>query len=290
MSTGASVFTTMSRQEYAFLARDGLTLQTYAWSPVGRPRAAVVLTHGHGEYASKYEHVGQMFAAAGVALLAYDLRGHGRSGGPRGHSPKYEALLSDLQRVMGRADTLFPEAPRFLYGHSFGGQITLEYVLQRRPLVSGVIVSGPWLRLTYAPPAWRVMLARGMAGVWPSFTQDTGLEQAVPMTHDTELMARYPDPHLAHGKITARLGMDAMTAGEDILKRAAEITTPLLVLHGEQDGVFDPDVSRQLFERVATHDKALCVYPGMYHEIHNEIDREQVFKDVLSWIDSHLGS
>ena len=87
----------------------------------------------------------------------------------------------------------------------------------------------------------------------------------------------------------ARLGMDAITAGEDILRRANEISTPLLVLHGELDGVFDPDVSRQLFERVATHDKALCVYPGMFHEIHNEVDRAQVIKDVITWIDGHLG-
>ncbi len=279
----------MSRQEYAFLARDGITLQTYAWMPVGTTRAVVVLTHGHGEYASKYEHVGQALSSAGIAVVAYDLRGHGRSGGPRGHSPKYEALLSDLQRVMGRAEGLVPDAPRFLYGHSFGGQITLEYVLQRRPLVSGVIVSGPWLRLTYAPPPWRMTLARGLAGLWPTFTQDTGLDKAVPMTHDTELLAAYPDPHLAHAKMTARLGMDAITAGEDILRRANEISTPLLVLHGELDGVFDPDVSRQLFERVATHDKALCVYPGMFHEIHNEVDRAQVIKDVITWIDGHLG-
>jgi len=279
----------MSRQEYAFLSRDGLTLQTYVWTPKGRPRAAVVLTHGHGEYAAKYEHVAQAFVSAGLALLAYDLRGHGRSGGPRGHAPRYEALLSDLQRVMGRADALFPDAPRFLYGHSFGGQVTLQYVLERRPLVSGVIVSAPWLRLTYAPPAWRVALARGLAGVWPEFTQDTGLAASVPMTHDADLLANYPDPHLAHGKITARLGLDAMLTGEETLRRAAEITAPLLVLHGEQDGVFDPDVSRQLFERVVTHDKALCVYPGMYHEIHNEIDRAQVLNDILGWIDSHLG-
>jgi alpha-beta hydrolase superfamily lysophospholipase len=278
----------MMRSEYAFLSRDGLILQAYAWAPTGKPRGVIVLTHGHGEYAAKYAHVAEAFNARGLALVNYDVRGHGRSGGPRGHAPKYEALLSDLQRVVARAHELYPDLPLFLYGHSFGGQITLNFVIQRKPAVHGVIVSAPWLRLKFQPSVWKLRAARALAGLVPGFTQDTGLEAAVPMTHDQALLAAYPDPHLAHGKMSARLGVDALAAGEQALARAGEIAVPILILHGADDGVFDPDCSRQLFDRVSTRNKALCVYPGLYHEIHNEIGREQVFADIAAWIEQRL--
>jgi alpha-beta hydrolase superfamily lysophospholipase len=232
--------------------------------------------------------VAEAFNARGLALVNYDVRGHGRSGGPRGHAPKYEALLSDLQRVVGRALELYPDLPLFLYGHSFGGQITLNYVIERKPAVRGVIVSAPWLHLKFEPSAWKLRAARALAGLLPGFTQETGLEAAVPMTHDQGLLAAYPDPHLAHGRVSARLGVDALKGGGQALARAGEIQLPILILHGADDGVFDPDLSRQLFDRVGTPDKALCVYPGMYHEIHNEIGREQVFADVAAWIEERL--
>jgi alpha-beta hydrolase superfamily lysophospholipase len=269
--------------------RDGLHLSTYCWTPAAGalPKGVVVLTHGHGEYASKYAHVAQAFNAGGYAFLAYDLRGHGRSGGPRGHAPRYEALLSDLHAVHDEAGRQFPGQRVFLYGHSLGGQITLSYTVERRPDAAGVVVSAPWLRLTYQPPAWKMTLARVMANVWPAFTQETGLDTAIPMTHDAALLAAYPDQHLVHARMSARLGMDALQHGEALLQRAGELRLPLLVLHGGADGVFKPETSQEFVERAGAADKTFKVYPGLYHEIHNEIERAQVFQDLLAWLDRH---
>lgn len=280
----------MPRLDKQLSARDGLPLATCTWTPAADTplKAVLVLTHGHGEYASKYEHVARAFTAGGYAVLAYDVRGHGRSGGPRGHAPRYEALLSDLHLVRAEAGRQFPGRPQFLYGHSMGGQITLAYAIDRQPEVAGVVVSAPWLRLTYMPPTWKVALGRTLAGLWPSFTQDTGLEGAVPMTHDTELMAAYPDQHLSHGQITARTGTDLMDQGLRVLARAGELRRPLLMLHGAADGVFKPEASQAFVDAAGALDKTLRVYPGMYHEIHNETGREQVFQDVLAWLDHHL--
>ncbi len=278
----------MLRHDKQLAARDGVALATYRWEPTGTPRAVVVLTHGHGEYATKYTHVAEAFTGAGVAVQAYDVRGHGRSGGPRGHAPRYEALLSDLQRVHELAAEAFPGAPLFLYGHSLGGQITLNYAVQRQPAARGVIVSAPWLRLIYAPPPARMTLARAMASLWPSFSQDTGLEAAVPMTHDEALLAAYPDQQLRHSRMTARLGMDALASGEALLQRAGELRLPLLIMHGGADGVFAPATSRAFFDGVNVADKTLREYPGLYHEIHNEIGREQVLQDVLAWLAERL--
>lgn len=275
----------MPRHDQTLAARDGLSLATYRWAAPGAARAVVVLTHGHGEYATKYEHVAQAFNARGHVFCAYDLRGHGRSGGPRGHSPRYEALLSDLGRVVAAAQAEHPDRPLFLYGHSLGGQITLSYAIQRRPQAAGVIVSAPWLKLIYMPPAWKVMLARTLAGLVPTFSQETGLDTAVPMTHDTALMAAYPDPHLVHARMSARLGADALVRGEALLAEAGALRLPLLLIHGGADGVFAPATSQDFVERVASSDKTFTVYPGLYHEVHNEVERARVLGDILDWID-----
>lgn len=282
----------MQNFEHTFTTRDGVVVRIYDWRPDSAPRGVLVATHGHGEYALKYIHVAQALTAGGYIFWAYDMRGHGYSGGPRGHVPRYGAYLSDLQRVVDLARETHPGLPIFLYGHSMGGQITLHYLLERQPqisgLVRGAILSAPWLLLTFQPPAWKVWLARALANVAPTFAQETGLRDAVPMTHDLELLGAYPQPELRHSWMTARLGMEALAAGETAYERASELQLPLLILHGEQDGVFALDVSQTLYDRARSPDKTIHAYAGYYHEIHNEVGRQQVFADMLAWLDARL--
>lgn len=274
----------MPRRDYILRARDGLLLQLYAWLPGPAPKAVIVFTHGGGEYATKYTHVAEAMNAAGYAWLAHDLRGHGRTRGPRGHIPGYEALLSDLSRVIAEAQTLAPGGPLFLAGHSLGGQITAAYILDRQPEVAGVILNAPWLRLLFRPDEWKVLLAKLLASVWPGFTQTTGLDGAVPMTHDTALAASYPDLQLGHSMMSARLGLDALARGDDVFLRAPDFRSPLLLLHGEADGVFAASTSHDFFNRVASADKTFRTYPGLFHETLNETERAVVIADVLAWL------
>jgi alpha-beta hydrolase superfamily lysophospholipase len=260
-------------------------LRTQAWKPDDNSKAAIVLTHGHGEHSGRYGHVGQALCAEGYAVYAYDLRGHGKSSGPRGHAPSYESLLDDLQFVYDWVKKENPGQEIFLYGHSLGGQITLNFVLRRKPDPAGVIVSAPWLRLTYMPPAWKVRLAQTLANLWPAFTQNTGLDKAVPMSHDQALLSSFPDLNLTHARISARLGFAALSAGEEALACAAEFNSPILLLHGDEDNAMSPAGSQLFYERAATPDKTYRHYPEMYHEIHNETGRAQVLRDILNWLD-----
>lgn len=270
------------------LSRDGVTLQLYHWLPATEPKAVIVFTHGGGEYAIKYTHIAQAMNEAGYAWLAHDLRGHGRSGGPRGHTPSYEAFLSDLDRVLAHAQRAAAGKRLFLLGHSLGGQITAAYSLDRQPKVAGVILNAPWLRLLYRPEAWKVFLAQTLMHVWPSFTQTTGLDGAVRMTHDTVLEASYPDLELGHSKMSARLGMDALACGEEVFLRAPDWRLPLLLLHGDADDVFAASSSQDFFNRVASADKTLHVYPGLYHETLNETERAAVSADIVTWLDDRV--
>lgn len=269
-------------------ASDGLALRTQAWTPAGPPQALVVLTHGHGEHSSRYVHVGAALAAAGYSVAAYDLRGHGRSGGQRGHTPSYAQWLDDAQMVLDWATRTLPAPKRFLYGHSLGGQITLAYALDRKPEVAGVAVSGPWLRLAFMPPPWKVKLGLTIGKLWPSFAMSSGLDKSQPLAHDAEHMDSLPERHLNHTQISARLVAEALTHGADLLARAAEFRYPLLMLHGAEDRIMNPEGTRQFFAAAGSSDKTLKVYPDLYHEIHNEYPdrRAEVLADAVAWLDA----
>ena len=134
----------MQTLEWNWKSSDGIEMYSRGWLPAGKPKAAIVLVHGHGEHVGRYEHVGAALTGGGYALLGFDLRGHGRSGGPRGHTPSYEAYMDDIAAFLAQAGERHPGLPRFLYGHSLGGNLVLNYVLRRRPDLTGVIVTGPW--------------------------------------------------------------------------------------------------------------------------------------------------
>jgi alpha-beta hydrolase superfamily lysophospholipase len=268
-------------------AGDGTKLRVREWASPGAARALVVLTHGHGEHSSRYIHVAAAFNAAGFTVAAHDLRGHGQSGGPRGHVPSYAQVLNDVQLVYDWAVQRHTGAPCFLYGHSMGGQITLSFALDRKPEAAGVIVTGPWLRLNPPPPLAKVALGRVMSKLWPTFTLNTELE-LVPMAHDAAHLASLPDLELCHTKISARLGAEALDHGLALIERAPEFTLPVLVLHGEADPVTDHTASAEFHSRAGSADKTRKVYPGLYHEIHNEFERGQILAEVVAWMEARL--
>ncbi len=284
----------MALVEEKLTASDGVRLRARMWAaeragPEGAARGLVVLTHGHGEHSSRYVHVAAALNAAGYAVAAHDLRGHGQSGGPRGHAPSYEQVLDDVQQVYDWGVKQHPGVKRFLYGHSLGGQITLAFALERKPEAAGVVVTGPWLRLNPPPPRSKVVLGRVMSRVWPTFTLNTELE-AVPMAHDTEHLNSLPELELTHTKITAKLGAEALDHGLRLLERAGEFTYPVFLLHGEADPVTDPKASREFYEAAGSADKTLKVYPGLYHEIHNEFERGEILAEVVAWMEARLDS
>src|SRR5262245_18100792 len=120
----------MAHTEEQRTATDGLTLRSQRWTPEGArvAKAVNVLTHGMGEHSGRYGHTAAALTAAGYALYSYDLRGHGKSGGPRGHTPSLEALLDDQQVVFEWARIENAGRKFFLMAHSMGGNIITNYV------------------------------------------------------------------------------------------------------------------------------------------------------------------
>lgn len=275
----------MKHIELTWNTSDGLQIFAQGWQPEGETRAVVCLVHGLGEHTGRYPHVGATLARAGYALLGFDLRGHGHSQGQRGHAPSWEALLDDISLSLQQAAEHFPGRPRFLYGHSLGATLVLSYALRRLPPLAGVIATGPVLRPAFAPPAWKIGLGRLMYRLWPTYAMNNELDPNG-LSRDPEVVRAYVHDSLVHDRLSARLGIDMLSAGEWLLEHARELTLPLLLMHGSADALCSSEANRH-FAETATGDPTYRSWDGLYHEIHNEPEQQQVFDTMIAWLKAH---
>lgn len=266
-------------------AHDGVQLFLRASGP-GEVKANALLTHGRGEHSGRYAHVAKALAARGIRLWGYDLRGHGRSGGKRGDLPSYAALLDDLDLVAKRVGE--EREPLFLLGHSLGGQITLNYVLDRKPACRGVAVTSPYLRLAFVPEWWRVASAELISKVWPSFTQFAPMHWTR-LSRDREHLESLPETDLMHWRISVRMYHAIKKGAADALARAGEFRAPLLLIHGADDPITSVEATREFYDLAGSTDKTLTVFPEMLHETHNELGRDRVIASVADWILARCG-
>lgn len=275
----------METFEWTFKSSDGLDLYARGWAPTGKPKAAIALIHGLGEHDGRYAHVGSALSEKGYALLGFDLRGHGKSGGARGHTPSYDALLDDITAFLKQMEGKYPGLPLFLYGHSMGGNLVLNYTLRRKSNLHGVIATSPWLKLAFEPPAVKVALGRMMNSIAPGFTQPNGLDTKA-LSHDAAVVTAYENDPLVHDKISARLFSSMHDSGLWAIEHAAEFPLPLLLMQGSADRLDSLDATKE-FAAKAGNKVTLKIWDGWFHEIHNEPEKEEVFKVMLDWLSKH---
>ena len=277
--------------------QDGLDLFTQSWKPnspaspgpsaAPDPKAIVVLHHGFNDHSGRYPHVAKALTEAGYSLYAFDWRGHGKSGGPRGHTPNYDSLLDDYGLVVAEAKKDQPGKKVFLYGHSMGGNIALNYALRRPEGLAGAVITSPQLRLSFEPPAWQVALARVMASLYPTFSQKANLDAGT-ISHNPAVVQAYRHDPLIHGTISAKLFFSIVEAASYALAHAADLKIPILLAHGGDDPLTDPKATQEFYERITFADKTFKRYDGQFHELHNETDPMRLLKDVVEWLNQHL--
>ena len=276
----------MDIQESTIQTSDNLQLYARTWAPETMPRAAVCLVHGLGEHCGRYDHVAAAFNQAGFAMLGFDLRGHGQSPGERGHTPSYDAMLDDVNRALQTTRERFPDVPLFLYGHSMGGNLVINYALRRRPPVAGVLATSPWLRLPTPPPAAQMTLARLMNRIYPKMAQSNGLELDA-LSRDPQVVTDYQNDPLVHDRISVRLVVEFTDAGEWALEHASELSLPMLLVHGSADRLTSPLASQE-FAAKAGELCTLKIWENFYHETHNEPEKEQVIAYNLDWMEKQF--
>lgn len=280
----------LNTQELEWHSADGIRIYARLWQPqpeqTGTPcKGVICLVHGLGEHSGRYAHIATALMQAGYALLAPDLRGHGRSAGARGDAPSYAALIEDISLLLAQAASRFPAAPRFLYGHSMGGNLTLHYVLRYPDALAGAIVSAPWLELAFAPPRAKLLLGRVLNRILPHLTIPSGLNVRH-LSHDPAVIAAYVNDPLVHNRISAHMALALLESGQWILDHAGDCQIPLLLMHGKEDRITSAEATAR-FARSAPGDCIYKCWEGLYHEIHNEAQYDSILTTMISWLDAH---
>ena len=245
----------------------------------------VCLIHGIGEHSGRYTHVAAALTKVGYALLSFDLRGHGKSQGQRGHTPSYEVLMDDIDHLLDEAARRFPNRPHFLYGHSMGGNLVLNYVLRRRPRLAGVIATAPDLGLAFELSPWKITLWQIINNLWPALPLAAGLDTKA-LSHDSEVVHDRENDPLIHDRISVRMFISVRKAALWALQHAAQFPLPLLLMYGSADRLTSAGATRQFADRV-TGDCTFKLWEGLYHEIHNEPTQQEVFNSLISWLQAH---
>ncbi len=268
-----------------FTTSDDLQLHFVYQDPLIQPKFTLAVVHGLGEHIGRYQWFSEQILTEGGSYAGLDLRGHGLSEGPSGHTPDYSQLLDDLDRFMQRART--PGRPLFLFGHSLGGGLVLRYALEQRGNLDGVIAASPLLKLAFSPPAWKLSLARRLARLKPDFSLDRGVKVET-LSRDKQVRMAYKMDPLNHERVSAAMTMGFLENGEWCLQHAGALNTPCLLMHGQHDQVTDWRASEAFSESCSR--AQMHLYADCYHELVNEPEREQVVADLMHWIDLQLAA
>ncbi len=277
----------MNHYETNWKSHDGLELFAQAWEPGAvRPKAVACLVHGLGEHSSRYAHVAKALTKQGFILFTFDLRGHGRSAGVRGHVSSIEDFMRDIDLLVEQARSRYASLPLFLYGHSLGGILVLYHGLTRAPKVKGVIATSSGLRTALENQAMKVFLVKTLGALMPRTTLVSGLDPKG-LSRDGNVVQAYVDDPLVHGFASFGFGKAMLGVPKWMLERAGDFSLPLLLMHGKDDAIAFPSGSIE-FAASLKEKCTLVLWDGAYHELHNEPEKEEVFQTMTIWMDARL--
>jgi len=248
-------------------------------------KAVIVLVHGMGEHSGRYKHVAKKLNENDFSVVAFDHFGHGKTTGKRGHNPSFEAVLESVSKTIEKAKALFPDTPIFLYGHSMGGNTVINYALKKKHDLKGIIATSPFLKLAFEPPKIKLAVGKLLQKIAPSITMGNELD-ANDISREKIEVDKYINDPLVHAKISPNFSLTFIDSGKWAIENASKLETPIFLLHGTGDKIID---YRGTQEFANNSDKAtLKLYENGYHELQNDLCKEEMLEDVVNWLNSQL--
>jgi len=273
----------MAASTFTIKSKDGTTLQGRSWVPDRTMDTVICMVHGLGEHIGRYEQLAGIVNSKQIGLVGIDLRGHGNSDGKRGHAASYDHLLDDVQALINHTKTTYSNAPIVLYGHSLGGNIATNFLLRRDTNdIIGAVISSPWFKLAFEPPAFKVALAKMMRNIYPAFTEGNEVDPN-DLSTDPQVGKAYAADPLVHSKITAGMFFSSFEAGNWALDHANELKVKTVMMHGTEDVLTSAEGTKAFVDK--TNGMAsFQSWVGMKHEPHNE-PGDSVANFVAGWIE-----
>jgi alpha-beta hydrolase superfamily lysophospholipase len=266
--------------------RRGPSLHFKQTMPEGKPAAVVGLIHGYAEHVGRYAHVMDAWAEKGIATVGIDLRGHGRSEGRRGHCDRFTEYLDDAAELRTLVTRRVPDAPPFLFGHSFGGLVSLRSVLEDPTPWRALALSAPYMKNAVQASPAKLFLGKVLSGVWPTLTLSSGLH-GKDVTLDAGRARAFDEDPLVFPTVTTRWYSEALASQAYVLEHARSLTLPLFVLVGTKDKVADMSGGRALFDAASSVDKTWDLREGYFHEALNDPEWRPVADRIADWILAH---
>ena len=271
-----------------FVALDGDNLAVQDWPLASQQvlRGVVLLVHGLGEHAGRYDRLAVQLNDWGFAVRGYDQYGHGESGGPRGGLPTDSRLLDDLSDIVDSTRSrMGPHTPLILLGHSMGGLVAARFVaLGLRP-VQALVLSSP--ALDPGLNAIQKLLLAVLPKIAPNLRIGNGLDASL-ISHDPAVVAAYQADKLVHDRVSARLARFIADGGPATLAQAASWSVPTLLLYAGADRLVNPAGSRAFAAAAPQTVLSAHCFEALYHEIFNELDAAPVFAELKKWLDARF--
>jgi alpha-beta hydrolase superfamily lysophospholipase len=277
----------MIHSESGWKTEDGLKIYSQIWKPAGEVKAVICLVHGLGEHSSRYEPFSQFMAERGYAVYGYDLRGHGKSEGKQGHTPSYEAYLDDITRLLRKSIEAFPGKDIFIFGHSMGGNLVINYLLRNNPKIKGVILTAPWFKQTHPPGKMLIKAAEIFDKIYPEFRVHNRIKSDS-IVQDNNNVNGTKEKHekdpLLHPWITIHTYLTVRRAGIWALQNASRFKYPLLLMHGSSDKVTSPQGSTEFAGKLKCR-YTLKIWDDLCHKIHVEPLRNEIYSFIYEWVE-----
>jgi len=279
-------------KDITLLSKDGTPLSAVLFEPPKKPVAVMSLVHGFGEHCRRYGPMVDYLRGHNIAVVALDLRGHGQSGGKRGVCRDYTRFREDVTALVTQSTHTYPDLPHILYGHSMGGALVLNYILQDganaavlAPRFSAIVCSAPLLELAEPIPGVLQSIVRMLRKIAPNLTlgQPISGEKVSSLAEEQKI---YETDPANHGRLGVGLAVGMVEAGEWVLDHAGDWKLPLLLMHARQDQLTAFSAS----EAFASKAKNCHFIPfdNVEHEIHNDKTRSEVYKNMSDFIKRHI--
>ncbi|MCG8697693.1 MAG: lysophospholipase [Bacteroidales bacterium] len=276
----------MKEETYYWKSNDGLNIFARYWQPQSNPKAIIVFIHGIGEHSGRYDQWAKKFIDNNFLFYSYDLRGHGKSQGRRGHANSYRLLFADIEQGISEAKKLFPNIPVFLYGHSFGGNQVLNYIINKNNGADGLIITSPWLKPVISFDGLSLFLIHTLQQFMPRMLVSNRIDNK-DLSRNSDVGNKVDQDELCHDRISLRLFTLAYDKGIKASKSIYKINLPMLLMHGDADNITSYRASKDFVQNAGPYTKFIS-WDGAYHELHNEINNEEVFASVLNWLDEQM--
>lgn len=261
-------------------------LHTWLLEDASAPTTICIL-HGLGEHGGRYQRLAEDLAAEGFRVLAMDQQGHGLSPEKRGCIESYDSVLQDVQALL-RWSRQKHGGPHVLFGHSMGGNLSLNYALRDYDQPEATISSSPMIRAVRQPAGWFVTLGRMLMRLWPNF-QLRSHTIAARLMSDPKEQEEFEQDELFHNYLSLRLGNELLKTGEWALENAARLRKPLLLTHSSEDVLTCPKASQEFADR-ANEWCTFHLFPNSLHDPFRCLERKEVIQYFVNYLRSTVST